>query len=131
MNMIIRVTAAILIHDNRILIAQRGDKDTLAGKWEFPGGKIEDNETPQQCLIREMNEEFGINVAIKGFFAENTYKYEKETIQLLAYHAVWKDGNFSLNAHAAIKWALLNELQKFEFAPADKPFVEKLQQINI
>jgi len=130
MKMVIRVTAAILNHDNRILIAQRGEQDTLAGKWEFPGGKIEDNETPQQCLIREMKEEFGIDVAIKGFFAENTHHYEKEAIQLLAYHAVWKGGTFSLNAHAAIKWVLLNELQKFEFAPADKPLVEKLQQEN-
>ncbi len=127
----IRVTAAILIHDNRILIAQRGDKDKLAGKWEFPGGKIEESETPQECLMREMNEEFGIDVAVGKFFGESTYHYEPEIIQLLAYHTVWEGGNFSLNAHAAIRWVAVNHLQDYEFAPADKPFVEKLQQENI
>jgi len=54
----IRVTAAIIINNDRILIAQRLNTDKLAGKWEFPGGKIENNETPEQCLIREMKEEF-------------------------------------------------------------------------
>jgi len=122
----IRVTAAILINDNKILIAQRRDTDKLAGKWEFPGGKIEDNETPEQCLIREMQEEFGIDVAINGFFGENTYDYEMETIQLLAYHTVWQSGNFSLNAHAAIKWVSVSQLHQFDFAPADKPLVDKL-----
>jgi len=124
--MMIRVTAAILINDNKILIAQRRDTDKLAGKWEFPGGKIEDNETPEQCLIREMQEEFGIDVAINGFFGENTYDYEMETIQLLAYHTVWQSGNFSLNAHAAIKWVSVSQLHQFDFAPADKPLVDKL-----
>ncbi|CAB1061605.1 Mutator MutT protein (7,8-dihydro-8-oxoguanine-triphosphatase) (EC [Olavius sp. associated proteobacterium Delta 1] len=126
MSMMIRVTAAILINDNKILIAQRRDTDKLAGKWEFPGGKIEDNETPEQCLIREMQEEFGIDVAINGFFGENTYDYEMETIQLLAYHTVWQSGNFSLNAHAAIKWVSVSQLHQFDFAPADKPLVDKL-----
>ncbi len=114
-----------------ILIAQRRDTDKLAGKWEFPGGKIEDNESPQECLRREMKEEFDIDVVIGGFFGESTYHYETGKIQLLAYYTTWKGGKFSLNAHAAIKWVSLNQLQEFEFAPADKPFVEKLQQKNI
>jgi 8-oxo-dGTP diphosphatase len=127
----IRVTAAILIHDNRILIAQRGEKDKLAGKWEFPGGKIEKSETAQECLTREMKEEFGIDVLVGEFFGESTYPYESEIIQLLAYYTVWTGGNFSLNAHAAVRWVALNQLREYEFAPADKPFVEKLQRANI
>jgi len=129
--MMIRVTAAILINDDRILIAQRRDTDKLAGKWEFPGGKIEDNETPEQCLIREMKEEFDIEVAIGEFFGESTYNDEKGTVQLLAYYTTWKSGSFSLNAHAAIRWVSLSQLQEFEFAPADKPIVEKLQKGTI
>ena len=70
------MTAAILVHNDRILIAQRRDPDNLAGKWEFPGGKIEHNETPQQCLIREMKEEFDIDVVIGEFFDESIYHYE-------------------------------------------------------
>ena len=127
----IRVTAAILIKDERILIARRKDTDTLAGKWEFPGGKIEENETPEQCLIREMREEFGIKVAINGFFGENIHRYENETIRLQAYHIVWKGGHFSLNAHAAIRWVSLPQLHEFDFAPADKPLVEKLLKNSV
>ena len=129
--MMIRVTAAIIINNDRILIAQRLNTDKLAGKWEFPGGKIEINETPVQCLIREMKEEFDIDVVIGEFFGESVYQYETGTIQLLAYHATWKGGSFSLNAHAAIRWVSLNQMQEIEFAPADIPLVEKLQQGTI
>ncbi len=131
MNTMIRVTAAILVNNDRILIAQRRGTDKLAGKWEFPGGKIENNETPEQCLIREMKEEFDIDVVIGEFFGESTYHYEKGAVHLLAYHTSWEGGRFMLNAHAAIRWVSLNQIQEFEFAPADKPLVEKLQQGTI
>jgi len=123
-----RVTAAILVNNDRILIAQRRGTDKLAGKWEFPGGKIENNETPEQCLIREMKEEFDIDVVIGELFGESTYRYETETVQLLAYHTTWNGGDFSLKVHAAIRWVSLIQLHKYEFAPADKPLVDKLQQ---
>jgi 8-oxo-dGTP diphosphatase len=131
MNMMVRVTAAILMQNDRILIAQRRDNDKQAGKWEFPGGKIEDNETPQECLRREMKEEFGIDVAVGEFFGESTYRYESEIIKLLAYHTVWTGGTFSLNAHADYRWASLEQLQDFDFAQADIDIVKKLQQENI
>ena len=127
----IRVTAAILIDRDRILIAQRRHDDALAGKWEFPGGKIEVNETPQECLRREMKEEFGIEVAVGEFFGESTCRYESGIIQLLAYHTVWMGGTFSLNAHADYRWVPLEKLQDFDFAPADINIVQKLQQENI
>jgi 8-oxo-dGTP diphosphatase len=123
-----RVTAAILMKNDRLLIAQRRETDELAGKWEFPGGKIENNETPEQCLIREMKEEFDIDVVIGEFFGESIYHYETGNIQLLAYHTTWNGGDFSLKVHTAIRWVSLIQLHKYEFAPADKPFVEKLQQ---
>jgi len=61
---IVKVTAAILVKDNKLIIAKRGPDDRLANKWEFPGGKIEINETPEKCLKREMKEEFDIDVSI-------------------------------------------------------------------
>ena len=124
----LRVTAAILRKNDKILIARRRADDKQAGKWEFPGGKIEGNETPQECLRREMKEEFGIDVAVGGFFGESTYDYESEIIQLLAYHTLWTGGTFSLNAHADYRWVSLAELQNFDFAQADINFVEKLQK---
>lgn len=123
----ISVTAAILIYGKKILIAQRREKDRLAGKWEFPGGKIEPGERPEECLIREMKEEFGVNVTVTGFFGKNVYEYESGTIELLAYYVNWHSEKFKLNAHAAIKWVPLSQLDQFDFAPADVPFVEKLQ----
>ncbi len=124
----ISVTAAILINANRILIAQRGEKDRLAGKWEFPGGKIEPGERPEQCLIREMKEEFGVDVTVAGFFGRSVHVYETGAIELLAYHVIWHSGNFKLNAHTAIEWVSLNQLHQFDFAPADVPLVQKLQK---
>jgi 8-oxo-dGTP diphosphatase len=125
------VTAAILIDGDRVLIAQRGKADHLAGKWEFPGGKIEPGESPEDCLIREMKEEFGIDVAVTGFFAKNVYKYETLTVELLAYYVSSSCGKFRLNAHAAMEWAPLNRLDRFDFAPADIPFAQKLQKTII
>ena len=123
----IRVTAAILVHNGRILIAQRRSPDSLAGKWEFPGGKIEAHETPRQCLVREMKEEFGIDVAVGEFFEKSLYHDESGKIQLLAYHTVWKSGRIALKAHAAIRWVSVNQMQAIEFAPADIPIAVKLQ----
>jgi len=127
----LRVTAAILVHRDKILIARRKDNDPLAGKWEFPGGKIEQYETPEQCLAREMKEEFGIDIRVGEFFGDSIYRYSSKTIQLLGYRAVWTGGKFSLNAHADYKWVSLKQLQDFDFAPADINFIKKLQQENI
>ena len=60
---IVKVTAAMLVKDDKIIIARRGPDDKLADKWEFPGGKIEIDETPEQCLKREIKEEFDIDVS--------------------------------------------------------------------
>ena len=123
------VTAAILIKDNKILIARRKVSDRQGGKWEFPGGKIKADETPQQCLVREMKEEFGIDESVGKFFAESTYRYEHGEIKLLAYRTSWDKGQLTLKAHADCRWVEPSRLDVFDFAPADIPFVEKLQQM--
>ena len=122
------VTAAILIKNQKVLIARRKYTDSEGGKWEFPGGKIRKNETPRQCLTREMKEEFGIDVSVDEFFAESDYRYDHGAIKLLAYRTSWIDGQFSLNAHADYRWVNPIQLEEFEFAAADIPFVKKLQQ---
>lgn len=121
------VTAAILVKDGKILIARRKADDRQAGKWEFPGGKLEAGETPQACLQREMREEFGIRVAVGQFFGESIHDYEHGTIRLLAYQASWESGRMGLNAHADLRWVLPGQLAEYDFAPADRPFVKKLQ----
>ena len=126
-----RVTAAILKNGGRILIAKRKETDKLAGKWEFPGGKVKAGETPQECLAREMEEEFGIEVNVGAFFGETTHRYASGPIKLIAYHTTWIGGSFSLNAHADVRWVTPEQFHDFDFAPADMPFVKKLQQKEI
>ena len=122
-----KVTAAILIKDGKILIAQREAHDSQAYKWEFPGGKVRDGESLQQCLAREMHEEFGIVVAVGALFGETIYHYPNGKIQLMAYYTYWEGGSLSLNAHADYRWVPLQKLGEFDFSPADIYFVEKLQ----
>ena len=121
-----QVTAAILIEKGRVLIARRPYKDLLQYKWEFPGGKIEDGETPEECLKRELMEEFEIEVKVGSYFANSIYNYEHGTIELLAYFVHREAGMLTPNSHDAVKWALPNELHEYDFAPADIPIVEKL-----
>lgn len=122
------VTAAIIIYDGKVLIAQRANNQKLAGKWEFPGGKIEPGETPEECLKREIKEELGINIEVDEFFGKSVYKYNTGEIKLLAYKAKWIEGNFKLMVHSQIKWVKPCELENYNFAPADIPFTKKLRE---
>jgi len=122
------VTAAIILRNHQVLIAQRADDDTLSGKWEFPGGKTEPGETPQECLKREIKEELDVNIEVLDFFGESIYTYQSGTIKLLAYWCKWISGNFTLRVHNQIVWANQSELDSYDFSPADIPFVEKLRQ---
>jgi len=122
------VVAAILFKDKKVLIAQRADNDPLAGYWEFPGGKIEEGESPEQSLIREMQEEFCINIEVREFFGSSTFKYDKGTIRLLAYICSWTGGVICSTVHRDYAWVEINELDQYSFAPADRPLVEKLKR---
>lgn len=121
-----KVTAAILINDDKVLIAKRKATKKSGDLWEFPGGKIEDGETPEECLKREIKEEFNIDIEVGNFFGESVYRYEHGAIQLLAYFANWKNGAISPAVHEEYRWVNINELDKFDFLPADVPLVTKL-----
>jgi 8-oxo-dGTP diphosphatase len=127
----IDVTAAILVKDGKVLIAKRKSSDKLPDKWEFPGGKVEAGETPQECLKREIQEEFGIDVSVGEFLGESVYHSNHGSIRLLAYLARWQAGNLSLKDHADYAWVMYDQLEEFDFAPADLPFVEKLNSAEM
>ena len=124
-----KVTAAIIIDDGKILITQRATDTTLPLKWEFPGGKVEVGETPEDCLSREIMEELNLEVIIQDFFTSSLYKYEFGEIELLAYFAKILSGDLHLNVHADYNWILPKDLLLFDFAPADIDIVQKLQQL--
>ena len=125
------VTAAIILKANRVLIAQRAPGENLAGKWEFPGGKIEPGETLQECLKREIREELDVDIEVLDFFSESIYTYQNGTIKLMAFLCKWISGDFTLNVHSHIAWVNHHELDVYDFAPADIPLVEKLKSVLI
>ena len=123
------VTAAIILKDYKVLIAQRAPDDKLANKWEFPGGKIEPGETLQECLKREIREELDVDIEVLDFFADSIYTYQSGTIKLIAFWCKWISGDFTLNVHSHIAWVNRHELDLYDFAPADIPLVDKLKYV--
>ncbi|MTI83268.1 MAG: (deoxy)nucleoside triphosphate pyrophosphohydrolase [Firmicutes bacterium] len=122
-----RVTAAIIEKNGKILVTQRPRTDKLGLKWEFPGGKIEPGETPEQCLVREIKEELNLDIKITGHFMNSTYKYETGEIELICYFAEITAGEIKLNFHEAAKWTEKGKLNEFDFAPADIPVGQKIR----
>lgn len=120
----IEVTAAILEEGNKIMIARRGQGKHLAGFWEFPGGKIEQGETPEICLIRELKEEFEIDVTIGNYIGESIFEYPEKTIRLKAFTCEIINGKMKLNDHDKIEWIKLEEIANYKLAPADLPLIE-------
>ena len=120
------VTAAIIEHDGRYLLARRAPEQNLAGYWEFPGGKIEANETPEDCLIRELREELHLETRVLEHFCNSVYHYERGAINLMAYRTEILDGEIQLTVHDEVGWFLPPELLKLNLAPADIPIAKRL-----
>jgi 8-oxo-dGTP diphosphatase len=129
LNMMIDVTAAIWIENDRVLIARRRPGSSQAGLWEFPGGKVQSGESPEQCLKREIEEELSIRVEVGAFFGESLYAYEDKTIRLLAYRVRSEGRQPSANEHAELAWVKMADLGAYRFCPADVPFAEKLREM--
>ena len=124
----IHVVAAIIEKDKRFLIAQRKAGSHMASKWEFPGGKVERGESPEQSLMRELFEEFGIRAEIGDFIGESTFDYGNVSIWLSAYRVTSFLGDFKLNDHEQIAWVKLQELPSYDLADADIPIARKLTE---
>ena len=120
------VTAAIIFKEERVLIARRSSGSKLPLVWEFPGGKVEEGETPQECLQRELLEELGIKVTVGDFLGKSNYSYPHGQIELLAYYVTWEEGNIKLTSHDYVAWVSLDEIKEYDMAPADMPIVNIL-----
>jgi len=122
----ITVTAAIIKDKDKILIARRKEGKHLEFKWEFPGGKVDEDETEVETLTRELKEEFSIDTLVKNFVAESFYEYDHISINLRAYLTEIVAGEIQLTDHDKVAWVNLNELNLFDFAPADLPIVKSI-----
>ncbi|WP_136809596.1 NUDIX domain-containing protein [Desulfosediminicola flagellatus] len=122
----ITVTAAIIEKDGLILAAKRKEGLHLAGYWEFPGGKLEDGEQPEECLQRELKEELGIDSVITAYLGESIFHYHGKSIRLLGYLTTHTGGEFTLTDHDEIRWLPPTELNSLTWAPADIPLIDEL-----
>jgi 8-oxo-dGTP diphosphatase len=124
------VAAAALVDvDGRVLICQRPEGKQLAGLWEFPGGKLEPGETPEQCLIRELNEELGIEVkeACLAPFVFASHSYEAMHLLMPLYLCRRWEGMVERREHAALAWVEPMKLASYPMPPADAPLVAYLR----
>lgn len=102
---------------------------SLAGFWEFPGGKLEEGESPETCLIREIKEELGIVIRIIEPLTPSVYSYsENKNIQLLPFLCSWESGEINLVEHEKIVWITTNEINDLTWAPADIPIAKELSE---
>lgn len=120
------VAAALILRNGNILVARRSGDRHLAGKWEFPGGKIEADETPQDCLVRELREELGMEIEVGGLYASSEHRYAAGVVRLAAYLARPLSEPGALSAHSELRWAAPEELPGLDLAPADVPIALKL-----
>ena len=126
-----KVAGAIIIKDKSVLILRRSPDETFPGFWEFPGGKIEKGETPENCLARELKEELKIESIVKEFFHESIYEYAQGYIQLLTYIVEITKGCIQLTVHDKYEWANKENLLNFELLPADIPVAKKIMEVLI
>lgn len=121
----INVLCGIITNSERqIFIARRKPGKSMAGKWEFPGGKLEHGETERACLQRELIEELGMHVKVGERIGVNEHHYETFSIRLIAYQCEFISATYVLTDHDAYEWVSREELVNFELAEADVPFLE-------
>ncbi|HEY5041232.1 MAG TPA: 8-oxo-dGTP diphosphatase MutT [Verrucomicrobiae bacterium] len=123
----IEVSAALIFRDNKLLITQRHAKSHLGEFWEFPGGKREAEETFEQCLVREIREELGVEVAVGELFEEISHDYPEKSVHLKFFICQLVSGEPQPLDCAAVKWIEKAELAAHKFPAADARLLEKLK----
>jgi 8-oxo-dGTP diphosphatase len=128
---LINVTCAIIIKENKILVAQRSEKMILPLKWEFPGGKLEKDEDEASCVKREVREEINIEIEIIKKLSNTIHDYGNFKIKLIPFLANYISGEIILLEHSNYKFVSKNELYQLDWAEADIPIVEELLKMKL
>ena len=124
--MLIRVSAGIILKEKNVFIALRKDNQDQGGLWEFPGGKCEEHETPEEALVRELQEECGIQVVTCEFFKEISHDYGKKQVELSFFKVEAFNGEPVGREGQNVCWVPLNELSAYQFPDANTPIVAEL-----
>ncbi|UNE54559.1 (deoxy)nucleoside triphosphate pyrophosphohydrolase [Bartonella machadoae] len=129
-SLLLVVACALLDQDKRVLLTERPQGKSLAGLWEFPGGKVEQGETPEVSLIRELDEELGIHVQIKNLLPLTFASHAYETFHLLMplYLCYHYKGIAQGREGQNLKWVFIDDLDQYPMPDADKPLVQLLKK---
>jgi len=125
----VQICAAIIINHDKVLITLRPHGKRLGGFWEFPGGKVDEDETPQQALVRELKEELDIDVKINDIFKTVDYCYDWGRVTILAYLCQWQSGTIKHLEVADHRWVTPSQFANYNILPADQPILQKLEAL--
>lgn len=120
------VTAAIICHGGKILLTKRRPDAPYPLLWEFPGGKLEPDEHPEACVVREVREELAMEITVQGIYDVVYYRYPERPVMVLAYRCAWIGGELRELEVAGHSWAEPAGILRFDLLPADFPLAEKI-----
>ncbi|MCC8163955.1 MAG: (deoxy)nucleoside triphosphate pyrophosphohydrolase [Lachnospiraceae bacterium] len=126
----VSVVAAVIRHENKIFATQRGYGEFKDG-WEFPGGKVEPGETPEEALVREIREELDTDIAVGERIARIEYDYPAFHLSMDCFWAEVLSGDLVLREHEAARWLTKEELYSVDWLPADLELIERINEINL
>ena len=113
--------AGIIFSGGKFLIGHRLPVGEMGGRWEFPGGKVDEGETPADAILREFREEMGLEVTPLDFIASVEFRNKSGPVELLAYHiAIPENAEFVLSEHSELAWATMSEIETLDFVDSDR-----------
>jgi 8-oxo-dGTP diphosphatase len=121
----IRVVCALIVFDKKTLVVQRSSNMSLPLKWEFPGGKIENGESEEECIIREIKEELNLDIVVYSKLNSSIFDYSTISIELIPFLAKQVGGQLKLNEHVDFKYLEYGKLLDLDWAEADIPIVKE------
>jgi 8-oxo-dGTP diphosphatase len=124
----VEVVGAVLMEKDKVLCAKRGEEKTLPGKWEFPGGKIEEGESPQEALQREIKEEMNCDIKVEKFITKTVYEYEFAIVHLATYICRIESGSPESSEHSELIWLPAEDLEALDWAGADLPTIARISE---
>ena len=127
----ITVAAGVILQNGRILLAQRPPSDPMEDYWEFPGGKLEPGESPEEALTRELKEELGVEILVQEHLGTTLTPQPGRVIRLEAYLCLILQGTPQTHFHDAIEWVAPGDLKNYKMPPADLPFLDILGKRHI
>lgn len=123
---LIKVVCGIIFKDDLVLICRRKPEKSLGGYWEFPGGKVEDGESNEESLLRELIEELNLKVKIKQHFFDTVHQYDNGAIELISFICETENIASESTDHDQLEWVKISDLLNWKLAPADIPIAKEL-----